>query len=242
MEMKFNRIGRSGVTGKGNTALISGQEDLRRDMENVARKAGLHFSVNIVGTSDGKTAAVYAGDPVEAHRAAVDKADQTYATKVPKDLDIAVFNAYPIDTEFMQCGNASNMRNDTEYNIIKPGGTFVIVTAGSEGRGTHFLSEPGMQLYTTVDKLHPNAASLRDRKLAVFCPNVSRSDVDDFFSGSPPHSTTWEQTIACLEENDGEGTRVGVFPCASMQIAYEGEKNYSSRFSARADPCFADRL
>lgn len=215
---------KSGVTGGGSNALICGQEDVRSDMEEAARKAGLHFSVNLVGTSDGKTAAVFAGDVVAAHRAAVEKADEIYATEVPHEFDIAILNAYPKDTEFMQCGNAFNMWTDAEQNIARPGGTFVIISAAGEGKGTHFLSEPGMRLYTTVDNFPLTRAKLKDRNLVIFSPNVSRQDVDDFFSGNRPHFTTWEETVAHLEKNYGAGTEVGVFPCASMQIAYRNGK------------------
>jgi hypothetical protein len=81
-----------------------------------------------------------------------------------------------------------------------------------------------MRLYSKVDRCPLNAAKIQDRSVVIFSPKVSRMDVDDFFSGSPPFFNTWESTVAYLEEHYGAGTRVGVFPCAGMQIAYRKGK------------------
>ena len=53
-----------------------GDNPARLDLENVGAAAGLHFIVNFVLRLDGQPVAAFAGDPLKAHRAAVNHGDR----------------------------------------------------------------------------------------------------------------------------------------------------------------------
>ena len=100
-----------------------GRNELRQDMEEGARIAGLDFIVNSVGTSIGKTAGVFTGDPVKAHRAAVELAQKVYLTEAPDDADIGIFNAFPEDIELHHAQKALNVwRGNMGRRLVREGG------------------------------------------------------------------------------------------------------------------------
>ena len=75
----------------------------RHDMERAVREIGLDWSVNVVLNSRCETAALVAGDFVEAHRRAADRAREIGATAAPaRPLDALVLNAYPKDSELLR--------------------------------------------------------------------------------------------------------------------------------------------
>ena len=123
----------------GSTGFSQGYDlnknELRQDMEEGARMAGLNTIVNSVGTSSGKTAGVFVGDLVQAHRAAVELARKVYTTEPATDADIGIFNAFPEDTELVQAQKALNVwTGNLGRRLVREGGKVVIVTASSDGR------------------------------------------------------------------------------------------------------------
>ncbi|MGA2954453.1 MAG: nickel-dependent lactate racemase, partial [Thermodesulfobacteriota bacterium] len=116
------------------------KNELRLDMEEGARMAGLDIIVNSVGTSEGKTAGVFVGDLVQAHRAAVELTRKVYITEAPTGVDIGIFNAFPEDTELVQAQKALNVwTGNLGRRIVREGGKVVIATASSDGLGFHSL-------------------------------------------------------------------------------------------------------
>lgn len=56
----------------------------RADLEEIAHMAGLQFSVNCVVNSHRELAGLFAGDPVQAHRAGVELARRVCPTELPR--------------------------------------------------------------------------------------------------------------------------------------------------------------
>jgi nickel-dependent lactate racemase len=194
----------------GGLGFIEGNE-LREDIEEAARKAGLDVIVNTVGNSSGKTAGVFVGDLVDAHRAGVQLARQVYTTELPHNLDIGVFNAFPTDTEFDQCVKALNVWSKRDEALVNEGGAIVVTSAGSEGRGFYWLAHRVKGLYWRRDT-GPN------RKLIFFCPNIGYADLCERY---PQHALLfrkWEAVVGELSQHYGTGSKVSVFPCASIQF------------------------
>ena len=206
----------------GGTGLSQGHDldrnELRLDMEEGARMAGLDFIVNSVGTSDGRTAGVFAGDLVKAHRAAVELAQKVYLTESPTDADIGVFNAFPEDTELHQAQKALNVwRGNIKRCIVREGGKIVISTASSDGLGFHSLGDRGSRLHRKADQRKAIAEMFQSRKVIVFSPNCSRLDLLERYPESVIIRNTWEDVIEELKD-ESSSQSVTVFPNGSLQL------------------------
>lgn len=194
------------------------KNELRLDMEEGARMAGLDSIVNSVGTSDGKTAGVFVGDLVQAHRAAVELTRKVYLTEAPTDVDIGIFNAFPEDTELVQAQKALNVwTGNLNRRIVREGGKVVIATASSDGLGFHSLLDVGMRLHRKVDQRKTMAEIFQHRKILVLSPNCSPSDL---YTRYPKHVLIRNQWQDILEElKDGSSPQtVAVFPNGSLQF------------------------
>jgi nickel-dependent lactate racemase len=194
------------------------KNELRQDMEEGARMAGLNTIVNSVGTSSGKTAGVFVGDLVHAHRAAVELARNVYTTESSTDADIGIFNAFPEDTELVQAQKALNVwTGNLGRRLVREGGKVVIVTASSQGLGFHSLADRGMRLYWKVDERKAAAEIFRGRKVIVFSPNCSRADLLERYPESTVLCNTWEAVREELKDG-GSGQSVTIFPNGSLQF------------------------
>ncbi len=194
--------------------------ELRAEIEHIVRDiVGLDCIINAVINTRREIVELFVGDLVQAHRAGVRRARQVYATPMPAEpVDVAICNAYPKDTEFVQSGNALNILASAARHrpVIKEGGSLVIITASPEGRGYHGIYGPGMR----YDPLREEE-SWRGRRLTrygatliYFSPNLTPADArhDAVFQ-------TWSDLIQYLHRMHGSRASVAVFPCGSMQIA-----------------------
>jgi nickel-dependent lactate racemase len=202
--------------------------ELRAEIEHMVRdRVRLDCIANVVVNSRRQVAGLFVGDMIAAHRAGVQFARQVYATGMPAEaVDVAICNAYPKDTDFLQNGMARNVLASSPRPVVKEGGTIVIVTASPEGRGYHALYGPGM----CYDPLREpgnggNGASTPNRSAAdsfagtstvYFSPNLSAAD-----TRSNALFRRWEDLIQYLEAQHGDGATAAVFPCASIQLAGE---------------------
>jgi len=190
----------------------------RADIEEIGRKVGVDFTINVIPNSNCGVAGVFAGDMIASHRAGIEVARQVLSTKVTCiDMDFGVFNLYPKDTEFMQSGNAFNVCLTTDKKIIKDCGTLVVTTASPEGRGFHSLLGPGRRLAFKMDNSAHARKYVQGKRLLVFSPNLSESDVA-FFSDKAILKKTWQDVIADITENHGDNCKGVVFPCSSIQL------------------------
>ena len=204
----------------GGTGFAGGDLDhneLRLDMEEGARMAGLDLIVNAVGNSVGKTAGVFVGDLVKAHRAAVDLARRIYLTPAPLEADIGIFNAFPEDTELVQALKALNVwTGNINRRLVRKGGTVVIATASSEGLGFHSLADRGMRLYRKADHKKEVQEIFQGRKVIVFSPTCSRADLLEKYDECAVLCHTWAEVLEQLRDGSGSQT-VSIFPNGSLQ-------------------------
>lgn len=205
----------------GNTGFSKGYDinsnELRLDMEEGARMAGLNVIVNSVGTSEGKTAGVFVGDLVQAHRAAVDLARKLYVTEAPCDVDIGIFNAFPEDTELVQAQKALNVWTGNQTRrLVREGGKVVIATASSDGLGFHSLADRGMRLYAPVGRRKAVTDIFGGRKVIVFSPNCSRADLLERYPEQIIIRNTWKDVLEELKDGSA-GQSVSIFPNGSLQ-------------------------
>jgi nickel-dependent lactate racemase len=202
--------------GGGTVATIKGNK-LREEIDDIASKAGLNLIVNAVCTSRGGTAGLFVGDYLEAHRAGIEMAKQVYATEVPSDIDVGIFNSFPEDTEFLQCGKALNVWTDPDHDLVKKGGTIVVTTAASEGRGTHYLGDVGMRLFQKADKRPTVAKKMAGRQLIFFSPTVTSAEVTDRYSNGASFFSDWEPLVQELSARHASDTHAVIFPYCCLQ-------------------------
>jgi nickel-dependent lactate racemase len=194
------------------------KNELRLDMEEGARMAGLDVIVNSVGTSAGKTAGVFVGDLVQAHRAAVELTKKVYLTEAPTEVDIGIFNAFPEDTELVQAQKALNVwTGNMNRRIVREGGKVVIATASSDGLGFHSLMDVGNRLHRKVDQRKTMAEIFQNRKILVLSPNCSPSDLYTRYPSHVMIRNEWKEILAELKDG-GSSQTVAVFPNGSLQF------------------------
>jgi nickel-dependent lactate racemase len=110
---------------------ILGQVDnpVRREMEEVAARAGLKFILNFVLTPGGAVVAAVAGDVVQAHRAGVALAEPIYTVEVDRPADIVIGGAHPADRDLWQGYKPVNNCG----MLVRDGGTLILFIAAPEG-------------------------------------------------------------------------------------------------------------
>lgn|GEM_PF-30978 len=207
------------VSLQGRIGQVAGNSR-RGDIEEAARMAGLHFIVNTLSNSRGKTCAAFAGSPKEAFAEASRHALKVYSTDVPYGIDVGIFNAFPRDTWFLLSLNALNVwaSRDPDKEIVRRGGTIVIINACPEGLGEHGLVGKGMRQHVRRDKHGTFKGPLEGRRVIFFSPNVHPSHVYDHYPEGVLLFNKWDDVLDEMKKEYGSGTMAVVFPCAPLQM------------------------
>jgi len=188
----------------------------RADLEEIAERIGLDLVVDVALTSTRDIAGVFAGEPIAAHRAGSAVARQLAATALPDDLvDIVVVNAYPYDASFLQAERAQIVLQSAVRRgrrVLRPGGTTVITTASSEGRGAHALYAPGGRFYTPRDEPLP-FDRMHSAGPVYYSPHLGPRETNGL-----PVRSDWHGLIAQLLAIHGHRASVAVFPTAPLQL------------------------
>jgi len=138
--------------------------DRRAWSESVARHVGPLATVACVINSRRELAGLHVGDIVEAHRSAALEATAIGRTVVPAQLarecDVAVVNAYPLDTDPIQMGKSLNLTRKLGAK------NSVVINAASDGIFYH-----GMGMGMGIDRYR----LLRNFRRWVFDPRAVRT-------------------------------------------------------------------
>jgi nickel-dependent lactate racemase len=105
------------------------ENDVRKEMEAIAIRAGLKFIVNVVLDGAGRVAGVVAGDVVKAHRAGVEIARPIYTVNLDEKPDIVVASSHPADRDLWQGFKPVNNCG----MLVKDGGTLILLIPAPEG-------------------------------------------------------------------------------------------------------------
>lgn len=190
--------------------------DLRRDIEEVCKKAGLDFSINTVCNMKRDTAGIFAGHYIDAHRKAVQCAKIIYSTKVPPKLksDICFLNLYPEDTELTQATKALSIILSTT-KLVKRGGSIIFLTASTEGRGYHsLLAETGSRLYENWGNTILWKAAIRKNNFGIYSPNLNEKDIFHFYPKETIFNRDFNEMLEYLERIHGKSPHASLFPCS----------------------------
>ena len=185
----------------------------RRDVEEAVRRVGLDHIVNVVIAGRREVVGLFAGDMVAAHRAAARFAEPLYQTPVGAPADVALFNAYPKDTELLQANNALNAALAARTALLREGGVAVVATAASEGAGYHALYQPGARYYE-----RPAHRYVADRPVTVYCPHGRAADLPPSFPAGTTLHRAWADVVRWVETRVGPEPTVTVFSEGPLQI------------------------
>ena len=198
--------------------MVDGNQ-VRENIDEIAQKAGLHFIVNVVINSQRGLAGIFSGDIIKAHREGVKLARRIYRTEVPGGLDVGIFNAYPKDTDLFQASGALQLYLSAKGSIVKKGGVIVITSASPEGGGFHSLEGYQMRLHGYHDQSPSIRKVIKNRTLCIYSPNLTSYEVSKYYSSSVLYFKEWRKFIAYLQKRFSNRCKIGVFPCASIQLA-----------------------
>ena len=184
------------------------REGFREHLDEVAAMAGLQFIVNPLLNEDLQIIGLVAGNPAAAFAQGVETAKSLYATPVPTAVDVAVFNAFPKDTELLQAPLAL-VPMSGHADLVRPGGTIVIASASPEGLGWHSVLGPGTQLAG-----RPSAPRTRT---IVYSPGCSKWDVHSKFGEGVHACKTWPEVLDLLTQAHSGSAEVAVFTAGALQ-------------------------
>ena len=157
---------------------IMGARDnpVRREMDSVAKAAGLRFIVNVILDRDERIYRCVCGDPVEAHRAGCAASREIFGVPFGRYADIVVADSYPADCELWQAAKGIYSAD----LALAPGGTLVIVTPCPDGvaNGHPELSELGYLPFREIDEL-VREGKIDDLTLAAHIAHVGRIVLDN---------------------------------------------------------------
>lgn len=193
---------------------IEGNE-MRLDIDEASRMAGLDFIVNCIFNSDRDWCDLVCGDIVEAHRAGVRIARKNYLTKTVQGSDIVVVNGYPMESEAYKVFSIA-------LESVRSDGDIVVILRTPEGARGHYyngrfgINYGGRGWTPDVYLKKP----WKMRRVIVVSPHHSLTDECYYGMGSQ-WVKSWPQALRSLyDAHDREGrARVVVYPYAPMQIS-----------------------
>lgn len=190
--------------------------NLRSDMEEAARLAGLDFTVQILINGKREVIGMYAGDTIEAFREAAHDANKKYHTDMAHDADVVIANGYP-----------RNMQ-ETGFEWAEPsmreGGTALFIAQMPLGHFTiHYHNERAewnghsfweLQAGKKMTGLSPLKKA---GQLIIFSQYFQHRDVMQYPDGRVTLVKTWEDALTLLEKAHGPSSRVAIYPYIGVQ-------------------------
>ena len=106
---------------------------LHRELLEIAQMAGHHFMVDVALTRDRQIAAVFAGEPVQAHAEGMKFVSKVMLEQLPAPVDAVVTSCagYPLDLTFYQAIKGIT----AAQHIVKKGGRILLIAECQEGPG-----------------------------------------------------------------------------------------------------------
>lgn len=102
---------------------------VRRDMDDMADRVGMHTIFNVVQNTTGGVVGLFFGEMRAAFRAGVALAREIYGVRYHAVPDIVLANSHPCDLDFWQ----SHKSLYPAQRMVRPGGTIIVCTPAPEG-------------------------------------------------------------------------------------------------------------
>ena len=198
---------------------------MRRDINAIAKKAGLKAIVNTILNSEDKPIRVVAGEPEEAFREGVQTASRVFCQNVKERADIIVFSTYPADIDYWQAMKAL----DFAHVGVRKGGTIILATPCPE----RISPMHSFGSYATMDYAQVSEAvsknEIADLPVAgallmhaqirehahVICYSTGLREEDTRLLGFE-RAASIEEALKLALKRHGENARVGVLECGEV--------------------------
>lgn len=185
---------------------------VRLDMEEAAGIAGLDLTVNVVLNHNRKILGMFVGDFVKSHRKGVKFASEVYRTENKGLYDLMVVNAYPVEeTPIKALWPAES--------FLKKDGDVILIWQNLDGRVPHYLvgtwgSDYGGRKWRAPGPFRfPHA-----KRLFIYSEDLSKEERNWW---GPEDRVfwyrDWNKLIGALEPEYKPGTRVAIYPYATLQ-------------------------
>ncbi len=202
------------------------ENDFRADMEEIAERVGLDFTINLILNQDRDAGQIFCGHRVIAHQEAVKAAKEYYGVRPINDADIIITNAFPFDTslQFLSKGL-------WPFNYGSRDSSKVVIASCAEGLGYHALSLASLRgwpgFFRRMRSLSRHdiyrlfsRSDNRESEFLLFSPNVKSSELKRIYKGAKLFNT-WESLIQELRTRHRNAhVKVAVYPCAPLQVPY----------------------
>ena len=202
---------------------------LHRELVEIAGMAGHQFMLDVALARDRRIAAVFAGDPIEAHRRGVEFVSRALLEEIDRPVDAVITTGagYPLDLTWYQCVKGVTAAS----HIVREGGRILIAGACSEGCGgpefTRLSGEYGApQAYldaiansdVTVDQWQLEKLALVATRASVFycVPGLESSHRERLWGRA---FEDIQCAVNALVEGLPAGSRVGVIPEGPYALA-----------------------
>jgi nickel-dependent lactate racemase len=119
---------------------ITDGNPLWEDMLEAARLVGLDMKIDCLLNAGKEIHKIFVGDVEEAQREAIKGLKEVYGAPVPRQADVTITSAFPLETNMIQSGKAILLADE----ITKPGGTVILLSACPDG--------PGPLMYETLSQ------------------------------------------------------------------------------------------
>jgi nickel-dependent lactate racemase len=151
---------------------------VRLEIENVVRKVGLDFILNVILNDKKEIVKAVTGNFVDAHRKGVEEAKKVYVSKVPAPPDIVVCDSTPTcySVDLWQASKAIM----SSYLPIKKGGTIILLAPLPEGVSSEHpeLAKFGHRPYKDVKRL-VDSGEMRDLNAAASSSQIGQILADN---------------------------------------------------------------
>lgn len=208
---------------------------LHQELLEIARLARHDFLVDVAlgrGTPRRPIAAVFAGEPVAAHRQGVEFVARVMLETLDQPVDAVITTAagYPLDLTFYQAVKGITAAS----HIVKPGGKILLLAACEEGAGgpefsrmlAERLSDQGF-----MKKIGGAPVTVDQWQLEKLALVTTRAEVLYYVPGLPRefHSSLWgkvcataEEAVKALTEGLERNSRIAVVPEGPYVLAQVG--------------------
>ena len=201
----------------------------------IALMAGADFNLNVAIDKERRITGVFAGDMVESHLVGSGFVEKQAKVTLPTPADAVVVSSagYPLDTTFYQAVKGLL----TAVEIVKQGGSILLVAACSEGIG----SKPFTDLIFKTDDLtafvqglyNPANFVIDQWQLEELAKVARKADIYFYTDGIPYHQRAKlfvhplqnaQEGIEELLERYGENAQIAVIPEGPYVLAQLDEK------------------
>jgi nickel-dependent lactate racemase len=197
---------------------------LHRELLEIAQMAGHHFMVDVALTRDRKIAGVFAGEPVEAHRAGVQFVSKVMLEQLSAPVDAVITSCagYPLDLTFYQAIKGIT----AAQHIVKSGGRILLIAECQEGPGAAEFCEmlkktdSGSSFLDLIKEAPVVVDQWQLEKLALV---TRKADILFYTPGLPTeyHKTLWGAIFSKPEDAIRALTQ-GLQPAATIALMPEG--------------------